>query len=92
MDFRPSIVALIMFSGLFDLSDLVKMSLYPASSKPLGQARRNNTCSRARGLKHNTSGAECRGDLCGTVVPTMGTSIMFFLASSTAFLIASDTS
>ena len=82
-----------MLIGVFDPSDLDVTSAIPANSTTARTAPPAATPAPSIAGFNNTR-APPNTDVtsCGIVVPTIGTSIKFFLASSTALRIASGTS
>ena len=90
---KAFIVAYPTFLGLFVPITFVFISLYPASSSiGLTLPPAINPEPSAPGFNSTLAEPNVPRNSCGIVVPTIGTSIKFFLASSIAFLIASGTS
>lgn len=89
---RAFIVAYPTFLGLFVPITFVLISLYPASSSiGLTLPPAINPEPSAPGFNNTLAEPNVPRNSCGIVVPTIGTSIKFFLASSIAFFIASGT-
>src|SRR5699024_6646615 len=86
-------VARIMLIGLFEPSDFVKISPTPANSNTARTGPPEITpVPSAAGFISTLPDPNCPFISWGIVVPTIGTLIKFFFASSIAFLIASGTS
>src|SRR5690625_4064637 len=90
---NPFIVARIILIGLFDPSDFVKISPTPANSSTARTGPPEITpVPSAAGFNKTFPAPNSPTISCGIVVPTIGTSMRLFFASSIAFLIASGTS
>ena len=90
---KASIVALTTFLELFVPIIFALASLYPASSRTaLAAPPAITPVPSFPGFTKTLAAPNFPTNSCGTVVPTTGTSTIFFLALSIAFFIASGTS